>query len=113
MEKSSNEDGRELATRLLTSQLGAAWAVFLFVLLIFLFRPVQTFLLVCWAHGSDAYFRRGIRLMHMKPARFSDGSLVPVYMDLVTGFATFFGVVLSLTFLLILAIRVYEKRWIK
>jgi hypothetical protein len=103
-----NEVSGHRSTGFLSSYF-AAWALFLFVSLRFVFEPVQTFLLVCWTYGRDGYFHRGIRLMPIKPPRFTDGNLVPTYMDFLTGMATFILTTSALTALFILFARLWDK----
>jgi len=44
-----------------------------------------------------------------KPIRFSDGTLIPLVPDLVTGFGMFFLTTLGLSLLLIGCLRTYER----
>lgn len=92
------------------SQSGLAWVVANLVILLVVAGRIQTFMLVCWAYGSDAYFRRGIRLVAVKPPRFTNGDLVPRYMDAVTGMATFVLIVSSVTVLVVFCKWYYERR---
>jgi len=109
---STAEKQKDLATRVFERRaFSLVWVTFLFVLMIRIFRPVQTFLLVCWVYGRDGYFQKGIRLLDGKPPRFSDGSRVPTYLDALTGFLTFLPIVFGLSLLLILFLRLYERHY--
>jgi hypothetical protein len=103
-----NEVSMRRSTELLSWH-SAVWTLLLFVSLVLIFEPVQTFLLVCWNYGRDGYFHRGIRLMPVKPPRFTDGNLVPTYMDFLTGMATFILTTSALTALFILFARLWDK----
>ena len=109
---SASEKQKDLATRVFERPaFEFAWPTFLFVLMILVFRPIQTFLLVCWVYGRDGYFQKGIRLLNGKPVRFSDGNLVPTYLDALAGFLTFFTIVFGLSVLLILFLRLYDRHF--
>jgi hypothetical protein len=100
----------DLASRILEKKsFQAAWAIFLFLLVIFVSWPIRDFFLVCWVYGSDAYFHHGMRVLPGKPVRFSNGQLVPQLLDMVTGFGAFFVTVAGLSLLLIFALRLYER----
>jgi len=71
--------------------------------------PLRNIALACWVHGWDAYSQAGLRVLPGKPTKFSNGELVPTFPDLVTGFTAFFATALGLTFLLIFALRLYER----
>jgi hypothetical protein len=47
--------------------------------------------------------------MPVKPPRFTDGNLVPTYMDFLTGMATFILTASALTMLFILLARLLDK----
>jgi hypothetical protein len=85
------------------------WAIFLFLTVIFVSWPVKYFLAVCWVYGTQGYFHDGIRALRVKPPRFSNGAPVPMNVDIVTGFGTFFATVLGLTLLLIFTLRFYQR----
>ena len=55
-------------------------AVFIFVTL-----PVDLAALVCIVRGPAAYFHDGIRIVGSRPARFTDGGLVPAGLSAVVG----------------------------
>jgi hypothetical protein len=107
----NREGQRDLATRMFAKPYFAiSWAVFLAGIVLLVGWPIRNIALVCWIYGSDGYFRKGIRVLSDKPSRFSDGTLVPILPDLVTGFGAFFITAGGLTLLAILALRFYERR---
>ncbi len=86
------------------------WFVFLVLVVRFVSWPIRNFVLVCWVYGSNAYFHDGIRVLSVKPIRFSNGVRVPTLPDLVTGFGALFITVIGLTALLALGLRFFERR---
>ena len=89
------------------------WLVFLFVVLRFVSLPIRNCAVVCWVYGWQAYFHEGIRVVPGKPVRFSTGVEVPTVPDLITGFGAFFITIFGLTILLIFALRIYERRFLR
>jgi len=101
----------DLATRIFAKPYFAiSWVAFLGSMFLLVGWPMRNVALVCWAYGPDGYFERGIRVLPGKPIKFSDGELVPLLPDVVTGFGAFFMTVVGLTLLAILALRLYERR---
>ena len=106
------KEQRDLATRIFAKPYFAiSWVAFLSGMFLLVSWPMRNIALVCWVYGSNGYFRRGIRVLSGKPIRFSDGELVPILPDLVTGFGAFFITVGGVTLLAILALRFYERRY--
>jgi hypothetical protein len=104
-----SDQQRDLATRTFaTPSFAILWAIFLGGILMFVAWPIRNIALVCWIYGRDGYFQQGIRVLPGKPITFSDGALVPLLPDLITGFA-FFTAVGGLSLLAILALRLYER----
>jgi hypothetical protein len=100
----------DLATRVFDDRrFQAVWAIFLFLLLIFVTEPLRHVVLVWWVYGQDAYLH-GMRVIPHKPLRFSNGVLVPQLVDMVTGAAMFFASTLGLSLALIFALRLYERQ---
>jgi hypothetical protein len=87
-------------------QLG--WMIFLAVMVTKVAWPLRNIVLVCMVNGVDAY-QEGVRVLPGKPLKFSNGVLVPRFLDFVTGMVAFFTFALGLTLLLILALRLYER----
>ena len=99
----------DLATRVFDDRrFQGAWAIFLFLLLIFVTEPLRHVLLVWWVYGKEAYLH-GMRVIPHKPLRFTNGVLVPQLVDLATGFGMFFATTLGLSLALIFALRMYER----
>lgn len=72
--------------------------------------PLRNIALVYWVYGVNGYHAQGIRLLHSKPAIFSNGEPVPSFPDFVTGMA---AVLLAcfLSYLLVtLVTRIYARR---
>lgn len=86
-----------------------AWIIFLLVIIRTVSWPLRNNALVCWVYGWKAYSQDGLHVLPGKPTKFSNGELVPVGPDLVTGFTAFFITIIGLTFLLILGLRLYER----
>jgi hypothetical protein len=106
------EQERDLATRIFAKPLFAiCWAVFLGGVVLLVGWPLRDVALVWWIYGSDGYFHKGIRVLSGKPIRFSDGALVPIVPDLITGFGAFFIAVGGLTLLAIFALRFYQRHY--
>lgn len=106
------EQRRDLATRLFAKPYFAiSWVVFLGGIFLFVGWPLRNIALVFWVYGSDGYFYKGIRVLSGKPVRFSDGALVPLLPDLITGFGAFFIIVGGLTLLAIFTLRFYERHY--
>jgi len=65
-------------------------ALGILTLLVFIFitLPADLAALVCIVRGPSAYFHDGIRIQEVKPARFTDGQLVPSGISIVVGFAS-------------------------
>jgi hypothetical protein len=59
-----------------------ACTLFVFLLVLFVGVPLRSFALVFSAYGLNGYFHDGIRVLFVKPARFSDGNLVAPATDL-------------------------------
>jgi hypothetical protein len=109
---SRREQQRDFATRMFAKPYFAiSWVVFLGGIVLFVGWPIRNIALVCWVYGSDGYFHKGIRIPPGKPVRFSDGALVPILPDLITGFGAIFITVGGLTLLAILALRFYERHY--
>ena len=107
---SSHNEPADLTSRVFKDwRFPLAWIPLLFSFLIFVSEPIRRFLLVVWFYGSDAYFQRGIRALSVKPPRFSNGELVPIWMDCITGMGTFLVTTLGLSLLLFLGLRFYER----
>jgi len=82
------------------------------VVFIFITLPADLAALVCIVRGPAAYFHDGLRIGTIKPARFTDGQLVPSGISAVVGFASALltmWVVGSLS----LAIRKLVKRYFR
>lgn len=106
------EQKRDLATRIFAKPYFAiCWVIFLGAIVLFVGWPLRNAALVWWAYGSDGYFQKGIRVLSGKPVRFSDGALVPIVPDLITGFGAVFITAGGLTLLAIFALRFYERRY--
>ena len=88
-----------------------SWAVFLGAVFIYVGLPFQRALVVLWVRGSDAYFHQGIRVLRGKPAKFSDGSLVPSIPDALTGLTVFMLTAVGLSLLLVFVLRFYERHF--
>jgi hypothetical protein len=84
-----------------------AWVCFLILVLMFISFPIQRVLLVLWVYGMEGY-HQGIRVIPRKPLRFSDGTLVPQELDILTGAGMFFLTTVGLTLALFGVLRVYE-----
>lgn len=106
---SKREESKQFAVAVLNERARTVWPVATFVILIFVWRPVQTFMLVCWTYGSEGYFRKGIRLLPVKPPRFTDGSLVPQYLDIITGMMTFLLVGAGVAALFVIGLWCYQR----
>jgi len=105
---------QDLAARLFeNTRFQFSWILVLGALFVFVGVPFQKFLIVLWVRGSDAYFHQGIRVLRVKPARFSDGELVPQWINFTTGMAIFLIVSVGLSLLLVRALRFYERRFKK
>jgi len=87
------------------------WIPILVPVLLFISEPVRLVILVYWVYGRDAYANQGIRVIPHKPLHFSDGTRVPQWLDMVTGFGMFFVTTLGLSLALFFALRVYERRF--
>lgn len=87
-----------------------AWIIFLFLFLIFVTEPLRHVLLVYWVFGKDAYLH-GLRVIPRKPLHFSNGTLVPQAIDIVTGSGLFFATTLGLSLALFLGLRFYERHF--
>jgi len=85
------------------------WSFFLFFLVIRLWW-IRDAALVCWVHGSDAYFVNGVRVLPGKPIRFTTGELAPLIPDMITGFVFFLVTAGGLTALLVLVLRIWDRR---
>ena len=79
------------------------------IVFIFITLPADFAMLVCIVRGPAAYFVGGIRILTFKPARFSDGQLVPAGISAVVGFASAL-LTMWLVGSLLLAIRKLAKR---
>src|SRR5215471_4585897 len=96
-----SDKSTDLATRVFDNRrFQAAWAIFLFLLLIFVTEPLRHVVLVWWVYGKEAYLH-GMRVVPRKPLRFSNGVLVPQLVDMATGFGMFFVTTLGLSLALI------------
>jgi hypothetical protein len=112
--KSESLGPKDLATRVFeNSAFQIAWAISIGCVFVFVGLPFQRFLVVLWVKGSDAYFHHGIRVLRGKPAKFSDGELLPQLPDAVTGFAVFLAIAFGLSALMCFALRFYEKHFQK
>jgi len=87
------------------------WIPILVLVLLFITEPVRLVILVYWVYGRDAYAHQGIRVIPHKPLHFSDGTLVPQWQDMVTGFGMFFVTTLGLSLALFFGLRLYERRF--
>ena len=87
------------------------WIPILLLVLLFITEPVRLVILVYWVYGRDAYSHQGIRVIPHKPLHFSDGTPVPQWQDMVTGFGMFFVTTLGLSLALFFALRLYEHRF--
>jgi hypothetical protein len=101
----------DLGTRTFNGVFSAVWAIFLFALFGFVGVPLANALIVCWVRGTDAYLHGGIRVLHGRPLKFSDGISVPGVPEMVSFFAVFIVMVFGLSFLLLHLLRFYEKHW--
>jgi len=63
------------------------------VLFLTVMLPLRNYLLVCWIDGSR-FYDAGLRVAPGKPTHLSDGQLVGIVPDLVTGFGGFGAAVL-------------------
>jgi hypothetical protein len=103
-----NKPKVDLATRLFNSaDFAILWCIFLMGVLVFVSFPIRNVVLVCWVYGCGGYFHDGIRV-HDK-FTFSNGESIPTIPDMVTGFGAFIVTAFGLTFLLIFALRSYER----
>ena len=85
------------------------WVVFMGFFFTYVAWPLRNIVLVCWVLGSRAYFHEGVRVVGGKPVRFSDGTLVPAFLDIATGIGTFFVTGFGLIFLLLFSVRCYLR----
>jgi hypothetical protein len=100
---------KDLATRIFDNRsFQGAWAIFLFLFLIFITEPLRHVILVYWVYGKVAYLH-GLRVIPQKPLRFSNGIVVPEILDITTAFGMFFATVLGLSLTAFFAIRFYER----
>jgi hypothetical protein len=100
----------DLGTRTFSGPFAIVWALFLFLLVGIVGVRLRNALLVCWVRGADAYLHHGIRVLKGQPLKFSDGALVPRLPAALLFFAVFVVVVFGLSFLLLFALRIYDKR---
>ena len=89
------------------------WLVLMGVAMTYIAFPIQRVLLVLWVRGYDAYVHQGIRVLKGKPARFSDGQLVPDFPDFVLAMAMFFIVGIGVTGLYLIFLNRFERRELK
>jgi hypothetical protein len=101
----------DLGSRTFNGPFAVVWALFLFVLFGVVGVRLRNALLVCWVKGADAYLHHGIRVLKGQPLKFSDGVSVPKLPATLTFFAVFVVMVGGLSFLLLFALRFYEKRF--
>jgi hypothetical protein len=65
-----------------------ALGILTLVVFIFITLPADLAALVCIVRGPAAYFHDGIRIGTIRPARFTDGQLVPSGISAVVGIAS-------------------------
>ncbi len=104
-------NAEDLGTRTFNGPFAIVWALFLFLLVGMVGVPLRNALLVCWVRGADAYLHHGIRVLKGRPLKFSDGAIVPRLPAVLLFFAVFAVVVFGLSFLLLFALRSYDKRF--
>ena len=89
-----------------------AFYIFLFLVFWFVTWPLHYVAMVCWVYGSHAYFHDGIRVLteHKRQA-FSDGTEIPVIVDMVTQFGVVMVTFIIPILLLRYALRFYERHF--
>ena len=100
----------DLAKRVFAKRgFAVAWVVFLAAVFGTVGARVANAWLVCWVRGTDAYLHQGIRVVHGRPLKFSDGVPVPSGPEAVTGLVIFLVVFFGLSFLLQFVLRLYDR----
>ena len=101
---------RSLAARFFGNKLLLpAWLVLVAIVFNSVGVPLGNALLVCWVRGAHAYLHEGVRVVKDGELKFSDGVTVPGFPAAVIGILVFSVFAWGLTFLLLLALRAYEK----
>jgi hypothetical protein len=81
------------------------WTLVIFLANITIGVSLQQMLVVLWVKGFDAYFSKSVRVLPIKPAKFSDGMLVPTAPDAIFGLAVFITLSVALAGVLVLIAR--------
>jgi hypothetical protein len=102
-EKSYNQT--EFAKLWANPRISIPWTVVMFLVNITIGVSLQQMLVVLWVKGFDAYFSKGVRVLPIKPAKFSDGMLVPMAPDAIFGLAVFITLSVALAAILVLIAR--------
>lgn len=66
---------------------------------------LQRMLAVLWVKGFHAYFEQGIRVLPIKPAKFSDGTMVPDAPNAIFTFVVFLALMLVTWVIIVLVVK--------